>query len=212
MIPVWGIDWGRFIDIDIRSGGTEDETNPDSKKRLQFAYRIDTSAVNPLGKLPASVAANPSSLPQRNLERGWRLQLPSGQAVARAMGVKPLADEEILLGKFLDPAKKPGDPDAPKPILSVVKNPAVFKGNCPLWTYILAEARLHAEQVKLPVKEDKSTMSPRLGPVGGRIVAEVFLGLLFGDANSLLNLDPCWVPKQGAQFALKDFVSYALGR
>jgi hypothetical protein len=51
-----------------------------------------------------------------------------------------------------------------------------------------------------------------LGPVGGRIVAEVFLGLMFGDSNSLLRLSPDWQPKQGPEFALKDFVNYALGK
>ena len=97
MISQWGIDWGRFIDIDIRKyDGTDDE----NKKRLQFAYRIDTSAVNPLGDLPASVASDPSSLPLRNLLRGWRLGLPSGQSVAKAMGVTPLKDSDILIGKF----------------------------------------------------------------------------------------------------------------
>jgi hypothetical protein len=43
------------------------------------------------------------------------------------------------------------------------------------------------------------------------LLAEIFLGLMFGDANSLLNLDPDWVPGQRAQFALKDLVKYALG-
>lgn len=33
----------------------------------------------------------------------------------------------------------------------------------------------------------------------------------FGDGTSLLSLDPDWQPKQGASFALKDFVKYALG-
>src|SRR5213594_5010941 len=78
--PAWGIDWGRFIDVDIRN---YDGTPDDQKKRLQFAYRIDTSLVNPLGDLPPAVASNPSSLAQRNLERAWRLGLPSGQSVAR---------------------------------------------------------------------------------------------------------------------------------
>jgi hypothetical protein len=68
------------------------------------------------------------------------------------------------------------------------------------------------ESVKVPVKENVSITTPRLGPVGGRIVAEVFLGLMFGDSTSLLSLDPYWQPKQGASFALKDFVNYALGR
>jgi hypothetical protein len=201
MNPVWGIDWGRFIDVDVRSyDGTPDE----NKKRLQFAYRIDTSLVNPLGDLPPAVASNPSSLALRNLERGWRLGLPSGQSVARAMGVKPLADTDILIGQGVDKPEKP----LPN-ILSVSK---VFEHNCPLWTYILAEAMKFSEPVKIPVKQSVTINTPKLGPVGGRIVAEVFLGLMFGDSNSLLSLDPNWQPKQGAHYALKDFVNYALGR
>ena len=201
MIPNWAIDWGRFIDIDIR---TYDGSPADNAKRLQFAYRIDTSVVNPLSSLPAAVAANPSSLPQRNLLRAWRLGLPNGQNVARAMLVTPLKDDQITMGKATDAA----DPDA-KNILTVSK---VFANNCPLWTYILAEAALYQEPVKIPVKENITITTPRLGPVGGRIVAEVFLGLMFGDSNSLLNLDPNWTPpKFGANFALKDFVNYALG-
>ena len=53
-----------------------------------------------------------------------------------------------------------------------------------------------------------------LGPVGGRIVAEVFLGMLFGDNDSFLSADPEWVPtigKVGKNFALRDIVAYALG-
>ena len=200
MNPAWGIDWGRFIDVDIRN---YDGTADDQKKRLQLAYRIDTSLVNPLANLPPAVASNPSSLAQRNLERGWRLGLPSGQSVARAMGIKPLDDTDILLGQAVD------KPDKPLPnILSVSK---VFANNCPLWTYILAEAMRFVVPVKIPVKENVTINTPMLGPVGGRIVAEVFLGLMFGDTHSLLSLDPDWQPKGGANFALNDFVNYALG-
>ena len=46
--------------------------------------------------------------------------------------------------------------------------------------------------------------------MGGRIVAEVFLGLMFGDRQSYLNLDPNWRPPN-PNYALKDFVEYALG-
>jgi hypothetical protein len=201
MDPIRGIDWGRFIDIDIRA---YDGSDADIKKRLQFAYRIDPSLVNPLADLPPEVASNPSSLGQRNLERAWRLGLPSGQNVAKAMHVKPIDDKLIILGKGTDAA----DPDAKK-ILDVSN---VFAGNCPLWTYILVEAAMNQEPVKIPVKENITITTPRLGPVGGRIAAEVFLGLMFGDNNSLLNLDPDWTPKSGANFALKDFVKYALGK
>jgi hypothetical protein len=200
MIPDWGIDFGRFIDIDRRNN---DGTPEDQKRRLQFAYRIDTSIVNPLAGLPAAVASNPSSLPQRNLLRGWRMGLPSGQGVARAMGVTPMADSEILIGKGVD------TPGAPLPDITSVSK--VFASNCPLWTYILAEAMHFQENVTIPVNGTVTVTTPRLGPVGGRIVAEVFLGLLAGDANSYLTLDPHWHPPRRPDYALRDFVQYALG-
>ena len=59
--------------------------------------------------------------------------------------------------------------------------------------------------------QGKTITTPRLGPVGGRIVAEVFLGLMFGDQASFLNLEPNWQPPQGPGYALKDFIKYALG-
>jgi hypothetical protein len=43
-------------------------------------------------------------------------------------------------------------------------------------------------------------------------VAEVFLGMMFGDPHSMLSLNPDWCPPAGPGFALKDFVNYALGR
>lgn len=204
------IDWGRLVDIDLRpGGGTAPATDSDSKRRLQFAYRIDTSLVGSLHFLPHSVVDNPPpSLGERNLQRGWRLGLPSGQAVARAMGVPELTDAEIKIGKAT------GDPnDVLTPITDV---DPVFAGNCPLWTYVLAESALHQIQVSLPVAGGGSRSTPQLGPVGGRIVAEVFLGMLFGDGLSYLSLDPLWTPRlpdgtPRADFALRDLVSYALG-
>ena len=204
MNPQWGLDWGRFIDVDVRK---YDGSPAENAKRLQFAYRIDTSLVNPLSALPAAVASNPSSLAERNLLRGWRLGLPSGQAVARAMGLRPLADTEILIGKATGAAG-----DAKSIDDTSLSLPAVFKKNCPLWTYILAEAMQHQENVRIPVQESLTISMPKLGPVGGRIVAEVFLGLMFGDRHSLLSLDPNWQPSGGAHYALKDFVKFALGQ
>jgi hypothetical protein len=70
----------------------------------------------------------------------------------------------------------------------------------------------HKVPVTIPVKEKVGPINtPRLGPVGGRIVAEVFLGLMFGDKNSLLSLDRNWQPAGGPDYRLKDFVKYALG-
>jgi len=198
------IDWGRFIDIDKRA---YDGSEKQKKNRLQFAYRIDTSVVFALSHLPipSVVAAPPPALPVRNLIRGWRLGLPSGQHVANAMGLSPMADKDILIGKGVD-KQDPGDP----PIVSIDTIAPVFKNNCPLWTYVLAEAMNHQVKVQIPVQEQICITTPQLGPVGGRIVAEVFLGLMFGDNHSLLSADPTWQP-QHASFALKDFVNYALG-
>lgn len=201
MNPDWAIDWGRFIDIDTR---IYDGTPADNARRLQFAYRLDTSLVNPLAHLPPSVAVDPGSLALRNLERGWALGLPSGQSVARAMGVTPLDDTEIFIGKAID--------DQTSPLPDILSAGEVFAGNCPLWTYVLAEAMLFKEPVKIPVSENIIINTPRLGPVGGRIVAEVFLGLMFGDPNSLLRLAPQWVPETGPVFTVREFVAYALGR
>jgi hypothetical protein len=199
--PDRGLDWGRFIDIDLRS-------NLNDKNRLQFAYRIDTSLVDPLGNLPPQVAKNPGSLPERNLLRGWRLGLPSGQDVARAMGVTPLTDEQILIGKAED------HPDAPLPNILQLKGAEkdIFRYNCPLWTYILAEAAMNRTPVQIPVTQPKTFVNtPQLGPVGGRIVAEVFLGLMFGDKQALLSLDRNWTPLGKPDYKLKDFVKFALG-
>jgi hypothetical protein len=203
MNPHWAIDWARFIDTETRSYSG---SNANDKRRLQFAYKIDTLLVQPLRDVSKVVSGAPPSLPERNLLRGYSMGLPSGQAVARAMSIDPLEDKDILIGNALKTRN-----GARKPINEINR---VFEGNCPLWTYILAEAMQNAEDVPIPVKEKMKVETPKLGPVGGRIVAEVFLGLMFGDPNSLLRLDPLWHPQrpQGdANFALKDFVKYALG-
>jgi heme peroxidase len=199
------IDWGRFIDVDIRE---YDGSEKIRKRRLQFAYRLDTSLVHPLSSLPlpAVVGDRPRSLAARNLIRGLRLGLPSGQDVARAMGLTPLADGDILIGQGVDHKK-----DLDKPLVAAAKLNPIFADNCPLWTYVLAEAMHHKTRVRAPVKERVYINTPQMGPVGGRIVAEVLLGLMFGDTDSMLQLDPHWHPNTGTDFALKDFVNFALG-
>ena len=51
-----------------------------------------------------------------------------------------------------------------------------------------------------------------LGPVGGRIVGEVFIGVLQGDPMSYLSQDPDWTPHLGAvadQFTMVDLLKMA---
>jgi hypothetical protein len=132
-----GIDWARFIDTEIRSYGPNPIPDsappvfPPAKNRLQFANRIDTSVVDPLSKLPPIVASDPPpSLPQRNLIRSFELGLPTGQDIAKAMGVKVMKDEEILIGKFVTQPHGGNEPDIKGSIKSI-GNLTAFRGKCP---------------------------------------------------------------------------------
>jgi len=206
----WGIDWGRFIDIGVRAYGSmkdadDGKINVENMNRLQFAYRIDTALVDPLGNLPPSIASKPASLALRNLIRGAEFGLPSGQAVAAHLKLPVMKDKDILIGQGVD---------HPKPRLRDIVSVAgpAFKGNCPLWTYVLAEAMHFQKKVRIPVKGRKIITTPQLGPVGGRIVASVFLGLMFRDKYSLLSEEPNWKPTGAKPYTLKDFVKFATGQ
>ena len=166
----WAVDWNLFFAI-----GANPAEGPE---RLQHAYKIDTSLVNPLGKLPLSVTSGIPALAARNLVRGLRMSLPSGQSVARAMGLPVIPDAKLFVGKATQD-------DTPGNIPLTQVSPA-FANNAPLWYYILAEAQQEF---------DGNDSTPlRLGPVGSRIVGEVFVGLLWGDSHSYLQQDPGWRP------------------
>src|SRR5215472_12850447 len=205
----WALDWRRFIDLVPLDYGTlvdnPDQNDPHNQNRLQLAYKIDTALVAPLGVLPASVAVDPSVLAQRNLERGWRMRLPTGQDIARAMGLVPLKDNQIRIGKFT------GDPADIVTTVDKVGDGKGFVENCPLWTYVLAETIESTDTLKT-LQGDKKITTRRLGPVGGRIVAETFVGLLLADSSSYLSLDPLWEPKLAIEgvFGLRELVLRAL--
>lgn len=202
----WAIDWARFINLAPRPFGSDDPHDPDNAKRLQLAYKIDTSIVDPLGTLPKPrvVSDDPTSLAQRNLLRGWRMRLPTGQNVARAMGIEVRADADILIGKFTG-----DDADIEGNIVAVAGD--AFKANCPLWTYVLAETEA-VDTVVTTDDGDKRIVTQRLGPVGGRIVAETIVGILVGDSQSFVNLDPLWQPSmaENGVFGLRELIAAAI--
>ena len=205
----WAIDWARLIDLDGRP--------EDGPKRLQLAYRLDGSLVNPLGFLPKPVTDDKpplNSLAARNLIRSWRMRLPSGQAIARAIGVDPIAEDQLLLGKEQDEASS----DNPRtPVVSVH---SVFTDNCPLWVYILLEAaheyRTHPTMLTVNLEKGKTRKvgTPQLGDVGGLIVGETFAGILLEDNNSYWNLHPKFKPflhgDTNKTFGLRELIRYAL--
>ncbi len=147
--------------------------------------RIDTKLSTPLFNLPLSTIAsgdNPTVLPQRTLLRQVTWSLPSGQDIARAMKVVPLAA-----------------PDLPE----LAQYGLGLEASTPLFYYILKEAEMVEDGL-------------RLGPVGGRIVAEVLLGLLQLDRGSYLNARPRWGPtlptRSGSvtgDFRMVDFLTFA---
>jgi hypothetical protein len=159
LIPGWKIQWRRFFEL----GGADDD--------LQRTRLIDTKLAVPLAHLPEPIDDAGRSLALRNLLRGLRMDLPSGQSVARLMGFKPLTAAE---------AGPPGD--------------------LPLWYYVLAEAK-------------NQQGGKRLGAVGGRLVAEVILGLIDADRSSFLRVEPGWQPFLGAhhgKFTMAEMLTYAV--
>ena len=111
----------------------------------------------------------------RNMRRGVAMGLPSGEAVANYM--------TRILGEN-------GRPTFGMKVLPDEELGADYRGRrgtgeTPLWYWILAEAG-----------SPSLFNGTRLGPVGGRIVAEVFVGLLDGDDRSFLNEDPGWEPRE----------------
>ena len=137
--PERAIDWSLFFDV----GGA---------RTAQRAKKIDGRLAGSLIRLPIEVTGESEgayhSLAVRDLQRGQGVGLPSGEAVARHIGVPPLTSEEVGL------------------------RATGWSGETPLWYYILREA-------------DAVTAGERLGPVGGRMVAEVLITLLDRDPASV---------------------------
>lgn len=146
--------------------------------------RIDTKISTPLFDLPLQAipaGAPPTSLVQRNLLRHLTWQVPSGQAIARQVGMHVLSREDLAELRSIYPS---------------------FDVSTPLWYYILKEAELMEEGL-------------HLGPVGGRIVGEVFIGLLQTDPKSYENVQPDWIPTlptvtgDPRDFRMIDFLIFA---
>jgi hypothetical protein len=108
-----------------------------------------------------------ASLAYLNLRRGNDLGLPCGGDVADAMDIERLGEDDLL---------------APLPDKIDDKTRRAVLGTTPLWYYILCEARA------------KGGGGLRLGPTGGRIVAEVINGLLKDDRGSYVNAESAWTP------------------
>jgi hypothetical protein len=218
----WAIDWNLFFERKMKL----DDPKNRGPHRVQPSYKIDSSLVNPLAFLPEfselkgsgpnlerDKDGNPHpqhgaipNLALRNLLRGSSMGLPSGQNVARFMGLDPIPDKELTVGK----ANVDGFKDN-KPITEFGDG---FKDNAPLWFYVLSEAQHDWTQAakKKHGSAETINMTPvHLGAVGGRIVAEVLIGLMLGDPNSFLSQWPTWKPlfAEKGQFGMPQFITAA---
>jgi hypothetical protein len=172
----WGIDWRFFF-------GVFPEAKPGVKQVPQPSYGVDTTLVDPLGALPEFVPQFPAgspfaSLPFRNLLRGFRMGLPSGQAVARFLGIRDVLWEEDLWQRQGKGAELVAWPEGK---ILYEKQKRWLSGRAPLWFYILKEAEVRER-------------GQRLGEVGSRIVAETMVGLAWYDHFSYVLQSPRWTP------------------
>ena len=130
----------------------------------QKARKIDPLIAKGLFDLPFESASGPAAmirhLAQRNLCRGYLLSVPTGQAVAGAMGIVPLVEHEL----------SDGEDAAVKDAIEYGR----FQRRTPLWYYLLREAKVQKN-------------GDSLGAVGSRLVAETLIGFLKHDPNSFLN-------------------------
>jgi Animal haem peroxidase len=197
--PRLKIQWSKFF-------------NDAGKTTARPVRQFDAAIAGPLFQLPVTVQPDTQSsslLPVRNLLRGRKMGLPSGQQVARLMGVTPLTAAQLTLSHRIHVAipivggvvKVMDESDVQNPTLQQTFADPGWGGEAPLWFYILKEAEIVGR-------------GRQMGPVGGRIIAEVLVALLQHDLNSYLYLQPGWKPAPPiapvrGQFTMPDLLKFA---
>jgi len=164
------VDWQTFFNF----GDGNVRPNKQIDGKLSSGLMLLPGSRGPAPGLPADGV---QSLASRNLIRHVNIGMPSGQAIARRMGLPVLTPTQLE-----------------------ALTPFGMEKSTPLWYYILKEAELMEKGL-------------RLGPVGGRIVGEVFIGLLKADETSYLAAQPNWTPMLPSTtpggFRMTDLLTFA---
>ena len=195
----WATDWSRLFQT------------PRSEAVLAGS-RIGTRLASPLGRIPAEAhphADNAGSKPSpnlavRTLERGWRLELASGQDVfalvskrlhaKRRPPMRRLSEEKLLANETIECArviKWSGTDDAPSLLY-----------HTPLWFHVLKEAEIVAA-------------GRRLGPLGSRIVMETLHAAIEAACPSILTpggdwcCDPRLKPSDERRYTFPDLLEFS---
>ncbi|MGH4022728.1 MAG: peroxidase family protein [Pseudonocardiaceae bacterium] len=131
----------------------------------------------------------------------FHLPVPQVVPPEPAPPVVSLAERNLLRGKRLglaagqDVAEAMGVQPIGNDELGLAD--AGWNGKAPLWYYVLAEA-------------ERQRSGRRLGEVGGRIVAEVILGILDADHDSYLHAPRGWQPATpSGEFRMGDLLRFA---
>lgn len=163
----------------------------DTNSTPLLSKRIDTKLTTELlTPMPGGSADDRGSVAECFLLRSAEVGLPSGQSIAEAMRAGHGIDSERIPG--LRPIVALGKGDFPE------LREFGLDEQTPLWYYILKEAELQ-------------TGGGMLGPVGGRIFAEVIIGLLQADPLSFVRSAPRWRPDGADQggFGMGDLLRVA---
>lgn len=156
----WIIEWDRLIAADGTSQQLARQINTQLSD-FTFDLRNTFGETDDGGSADPEVVALAPILAKRNLLRGYILRLPTGQAVARELGLTPLEGQALL--------------DAlPTAELRAAAEP--FKDRTPLWFYILAEAG-----------DPAGPNGARLGAAGSRIVCDAFAHFIRVSEDSVLD-------------------------
>lgn len=159
----------------------------------QFFYEMPGRGPNlpqPSYKIDATLVNPLAQLPDKVADNDLPVSLAARNLLrGRALGLP--CGEAVAWAMGMEPLS---------PDQLAVTQPSLI-GNTPLWYYILKEAEVLCG-------------GHHLGPVGARIVAETFIGLIWGDPLSYLRVEPTWTPDLAVAgtFGMPELVAFALGQ
>jgi nucleoid-associated protein YgaU len=184
----WIIEWENVVDtgtgaafektrrLDTKLAGHSSD-NPGEASALFKLHDVEGNMLQPVDAARLAV---------RNLLRGYRLRVPTGQAIASFLGLPVLTPAEISAA-------------ADSPEQAQALQAGGFLDRTPLWYYILAEAKHQSN-------------GDHLGELGSTLVAEVLIGLVRRSEDSILRL-PGWKPSLPSadpdHFRLPDLLRFA---
>ena len=192
----------------ISDSGKVDIFGPNGERNLNGGRPIPSDLVMVWNNILPDLG-NPAARPPRKIDTKLSIPLSAlpGSAVPPPDPTKNLAVRNTLRGKRVGlPSGQQVAKAMRVPVLSNatlgLSNDPGWGGEAPLWYYILKEAELPPYN------------GERLGPVGGRIMAETLVGLLQRDPNSYLYLDPAWKPTSPiasttGKFEFSDLLKFA---